>query len=74
LSDIWAERPVPSDGFVQYVRADLDAPQQAAPQPTPPADAREAMRLALDALNDYEKHTGWGSSAADALRAALEGK
>jgi hypothetical protein len=36
------------------------------------SDLRQAVQQALKALKDYERHTGFGSTATDALRAALE--
>lgn len=35
------------------------------------SDLRQAAQQALKALKDYERHTGFGSTATDALRAAL---
>jgi hypothetical protein len=60
----WPESPPPL-----ICRQAADALEQMA---TERNVLREAMQHALDALNDYEKHTGWGSSAAEALRVALE--
>jgi hypothetical protein len=36
------------------------------------SDLKKAAQQALEALEDYERHTGFRSTATDALRAALE--